>query len=211
MDDRRLIETFSEETTSRLSGVSVRQLRYWDSDKFFSPSLGYADRSKPFSRLYSFRDLVALKVLNGLRNDAKVPLGHLREVKEKLLALGEALWGETTLYVHNKRVVFVNPETDALEEVVSGQGVLQIPLLVASSNMREAIRLLNRRTPETIGKFERNRKIADNQLVIAGTRIPVESVKAFAKEGYTIAQIKLEYPTLTEDDVRAAINYDTAA
>ncbi|HUB97638.1 MAG TPA: DUF433 domain-containing protein [Stellaceae bacterium] len=205
------METYSEETTSRLTGVSVHQLRYWDADGFFSPSFGYEDRSKPYSRVYSFRDLVALKVLNALRNDAKIALSHLREVKEQLLLLGEKLWGETTLYVHHKRVVFVNPETDRLEEVVSGQGVLQIPLVVASSNMREAIKLLNQRKPETIGKLERRRKIADNQLVIAGTRVPVENVKAFADQGYSVDQIKLEYPTLTEDDIRAAINYDAAA
>jgi len=211
MDDRKLIETFSEDTASRLSGVSVRRLRYWDADGFFSPSLAYGDRSRPYSRLYSFRDIVSLKVLNALRNDAKVPLRHLLDVKEKLLALGESLWGETTLYVHNKCVVFVNPETDALEEVVSGQGVLQIPLLVASKNVREAIKLLNQRRPEMIGKFERTRRVAANQLVIAGTRIPVESVKAFAKEGYSVEKIKLEYPTLTEDDIRAAIDYETAA
>ncbi|HXY98815.1 MAG TPA: DUF433 domain-containing protein [Stellaceae bacterium] len=211
MDERKPIAMFSEEITSRLTGVSVRQLRYWDSDGFFSPSFGYEDRSKPYSRLYSFRDLVALKVLNGLRNEVKVPLGHLREVKERLLSLGEKLWGETTLYVHNKRVVFVNPETDTLEEVVSGQGVLQIPLLVASANMREAIRLLNQRKPETIGKFEKRRDVADNQLVIAGTRIPVQNIKAFAAQGYSVDQIKLEYPTLTEEDIQAAINYDAAA
>lgn len=150
-------------------------------------------------------------MLNALRNDAKVPLQHLREVKDNLLALGDALWGETTLYVHNKKVVFVNPETDAFEEVVSGQGVLQIPLQVTSANMREAIKRLNQRGPEQIGKFEQRRKIANNQVVIAGTRIPGESIKAFATEGYSVERIKLEYPTLTEEDIRAAINYATAA
>ena len=211
MDERKLIETFSEETTSRLTGVSVRQLRYWDRDVFFSPSLGYADRSQPYSRLYSFRDIVSLKVLNALRNDAKVALQHLREVKDELAKLGDDLWQTTTLYVHKRRVVFVNPETDRFEEIVSGQGVLQIPLRVASGNMREAIRRLNQRGPHEIGKFERKRKIANNQLVIAGTRIPVESVKAFAKAGYSVERIKSEYPTLTEDDIRAAINYDAVA
>src|SRR5882672_3208640 len=111
MDIRKLIETFSEETASRLTGVSIRQLRYWDGDGFFSPSLAYPDRSTAHSRIYSFRDIVALKVLNTLRNDAKVPLQHLREVKDSLLALGDTLWAETILYVHNKRVAFVNPET----------------------------------------------------------------------------------------------------
>lgn len=211
MEERRLIEAFSEETASRLTGVTVRQLRYWDRDGFFSPSLGYDDRSQPHSRLYTFRDVVALKVLNALRNDAKVPLGHLREVKQKLLGLGEELWAETTLYVMNKRVVFVNPETNAMEEVVSGQGVLQIPLSVASSNMREAISRLNQRGPGEIGKFERKRKIANNQLVVAGTRIPVRSIKAFAAAGYSVEQIKSEYPTLNEEDIRAAISHDAAA
>jgi uncharacterized protein (DUF433 family) len=211
MEERKIVETFSEETTSRLTGVSIRQLRYWDDDGFFSPSLGYENRSASYSRLYSFRDIVSLKVLNTLRNDAKVPLQHLRGVKDKLLALGDALWAGTTLYVHAKRVVFVNPETDALEEVVSGQGLLQIPLQVASSNMRDAINRLKERKPDEIGKFERKRKIAYNQLVIAGTRIPVESVKAFAAEGYSVERIKLEYPTLTEEDIRAAIDYADAA
>lgn len=211
MDTRKLVETFSEEMASRLTGVSVRQLRYWDKDGFFSPSLADPDRSLAYSRLYSFRDIVALKVLNALRNDAKVPLQHLREVKVTLMSLGEKLWGETTLYVHNKRVVFVNPETDTLEEVVSGQGILQIPLAIASSNMRDAINRLKQRSPDQIGKLERRRKIAHNQLVIAGTRIPVENVKAFAAEGYSIERIKLEYPTLTEADIQAAVNYADAA
>jgi uncharacterized protein (DUF433 family) len=208
---QNLIETFSEDMASRLTGVSVRQLRYWDRDGFFSPSLADPDRSLPYSRLYSFRDVVALKVLNALRNDAKVPLQHLREVKEALLSLGDRLWGETTLYVHNKRVVFVNPETDTLEEVVSGQGILQIPLSVASSNMRDAINRMKQRSADQIGKLERRRKVAHNQLVIAGTRIPVESIKAFAAEGYSIERIKLEYPTLADEDIRAAINYADAA
>jgi DNA-binding transcriptional MerR regulator len=150
MNVRNLIETFSEESASRLTGISKRQLRYWDSVGFFSPSLAYADRGQPYSRLYSFRDVVALKVLSALRNDEKISLQHLREVKDRLLELGEALWGETTLYVHKKRVVFVNPQTAALEEVVSGQGVLQIPLKVASENMREQISRSNQRAAENL-------------------------------------------------------------
>ena len=211
MDTRNIVETFSEDMASRLTGVSVRQLRYWDREDFFSPSMGYADRSVAYSRLYSFKDIVSLKILNTLRNDAHVSLQHLREVKAKLLALGDALWSATTLYVHNKRVAFVNPESDALEEIVSGQGLLQIPLQVASNNMRDQINRLKERNPDQIGKIERKRKIASNQWVVAGTRIPVDSIKAFAAEGYSIERIKLEYPTLTEADIKAAIDYAAAA
>lgn len=205
MKERNLVEAFTEERASRLTGVSKRQLQYWDRDGFFSPSLGYEDRSVPFSRLYSFRDIVALKVLNTLRNDAGVKLQHLRDTKAKLLSLGETLWADTTLYVHGRRVVFFNPRTDVLEEVVSGQALLQIPLRVASANMREAIDRMNRREEANIGKLERKKNIANNQLVIAGTRIPVANVKAFADEGYSVEQIKTEYPTLADADILAAI------
>jgi hypothetical protein len=136
------------------------------------PSLAYEDRSRPYSRLYSFRDLVSLRVLNAIRNEARVPLPHLREVKEKLQHLGDEIWSKTTLYVLNKRVVFVNPETDGMEEVVSGQGVLQIPLQVVTCDMQKRVESLRRRDPATIGKFDRKRGLAHNQVVIAGTRIP---------------------------------------
>lgn len=205
-----IVRAFSEDQVAHLTGVSKRQLRYWDCGGFFVPSLAYESRSRPYSRLYSFRDLVSLKILNRLRNEAKVPLGELRRVKDRLLHLGDEVWIKTTLHAHNKRVAFLNPETDVLEEVVSGQGIL-IPLWEETGNMEEAVSALSERGRDSIGKFERTRGIARNQLVISGTRIPVRSVKAFAEAGYSIEQIRQEYPTLTEDDIKAAINFETAA
>ena len=206
-----VIAAFSEDHVETLTGVSKRQLRCWDRDGFFVPSLAYKDRSRPYSRLYSFRDVVSLKVLNALRNDAQVPLSHLREVKDKLLHLGDDMWTQTILHVLKKRVVFVNPETRNLEEVVSGQGVLQIPLQVVTGDMQAAVKSLYKREPSSIGKFEQKRNRVHNQLVIAGTRIPVRSVKAFHDAGYSIDRIQKEYPTLTEEDIRAAIDHRSAA
>ncbi|TIN02383.1 MAG: DUF433 domain-containing protein, partial [Mesorhizobium sp.] len=39
----------------------------------------------------------------------------------------------------------------------------------------------------------------------------VRSVKAFHDAGYSVEDIKREYPTLTEADIAAAIKYDAAA
>lgn len=36
-----VVSAFTEEQVSRLTGISHRQLRYWDSTKFFVPSLAY--------------------------------------------------------------------------------------------------------------------------------------------------------------------------
>jgi uncharacterized protein (DUF433 family) len=206
-----VVSGFTEDHVERLTGVSQRQLRYWDRTGFFVPSLAYEDRRSPYSRLYSFRDVVSLKIVSALRNDANVPLPHLREVKEKLAHLGDDLWATTTLYVLNRRVIFDSPDMDRREEVVSGQVMLQIPLKVVSGNTEEAVKALRKREDAAIGKIERRKNVAHNQAAIAGTRIPVRSVKAFADAGYSVEQIQKEYPTLTAEDIQAAISFEAAA
>src|SRR5439155_14997477 len=141
------------------------------------PAIAYEDRSRPYSRLYSFRDLVSLKVLNALRNECKVPLQELRRVKEILAHLGDDLWTQTTLYVNNKRVAVENPATGMKEEVVTGQGVLQIALMIVAGNLRRAIDDMRERRADTVGKITQNRGLMNNRPVLAGTRIPVRSIK----------------------------------
>jgi uncharacterized protein (DUF433 family) len=44
---------------------------------------------------------------------------------------------------------------------------------------------------------------------ISGTRIPVQSVLELLREGLTFAQITSDYyPDLSENDVRACVQYD---
>lgn len=202
-----VIAAFSEDQVVRLTGISKTQLRYWDRTQFFSPSYADEDRRQAYSRVYSFRDIVCLNVLSALRNDAKVPLPHLREVKDKLAHLGEDMWAKTTLYVLNRRVIFDNPETRAREEVVTGQSILQIPLEVVRGKMADAVKLLWARDKTKVGAVEKLRTVAHNQPVIAGTRIPVRAIKSFADAGYSIKRIIAEYPSLTRADVEAALAY----
>jgi uncharacterized protein (DUF433 family) len=204
-----VISGFTEAQSARLTGVSLRQLRYWADDGFFAPSLTTPDL--PHLRLYSFRDLVSLKVLNQLRNKEKIPLQELRRTKKRLSDLGERVWAETTLYVFGKRVVFHNAEAGRLEEAATGQGVLQIPLKVVTGDIQKAVDAMRQRRPESIGKIERKRGVVQYQPVIAGTRIPVSSIRAFADAGYSHEAIREQYPSLTIDDIKAALDYEAAA
>jgi uncharacterized protein (DUF433 family) len=43
--------------------------------------------------------------------------------------------------------------------------------------------------------------------VIAGTRIPVRAIRDFAADGCSIDGIIKEYPSLKEEDVRAALSH----
>lgn len=199
-----IIGAFSEEHAERLTGISKHQLRRWDRDGFFEPSYAFEDRRAAYSRVYSFRDIVSLRVLNDLRNVKGVSRQHLREVSRKLSHLGNARWTSTTLYVLGKRVVFVNPGTEAKEEIVSGQRVLDIPLQVVIASTRKAVDELNRRGSAETGTVVQHRFVAENQRVFAGTRIPVAAVKRYLAAGYSDRDVLSEFPALKPSDIDAA-------
>ena len=108
-------------------------------------------------------------------------------------------------------MVFDDPETGGRQEASSGQGVLQIPLRVVTGTMEDAVRAMRERKSALIGTIDRKRSVAQNQPVIAGTRIPVRSLQAFAKAGYSVAQINAQYPGITARDIQAALTYEDVA
>lgn len=206
-----VIGAFSEDFAERLTGLSHRQLRYWDSTGFFSPGIAAENPRLAFSRIYTFRDIVSLRVLARLRNELHVTLQHLREVAKKLSHLKDSKWTLTTLYVANGKVVFDHPETGLRQEIVSGQGVLEIPLQVAISETRQRIAEASERPQNQVGQVVRNRFVRHNDVVVAGTRIPVSAIKNFAEDGYSVEQIMAEYPGLTAKDVKAALAFGGGA
>ena len=91
------MEGFTSHQASRLTGCTPRQLRYWDKIGLVPPSVQRTGGRPGVPRLYSFRDLVALRVVTSLldggmslqrvrrawqflRSNAEME-GHLSEVK----------------------------------------------------------------------------------------------------------------------------------
>lgn len=204
MDENNVIGAFSEENAARLTGLSVGQLRLWDRSAFLKPSYAPENRHLPYSRVYSFRDIVSLRVLGQLRNIYKVPLQHLRKVSQILAHLGDAKWTAATLYVLGKRVVFTDPRTNERKEVVSGQRVFDIPLRVAISDTRKAIQDLNIRGAKETGNIVQTKFVMQNEPVFDRTRIPVAAVQRYLAAGYSADAIIKEFPLLTIEDIVAA-------
>lgn len=203
-----VIAAFSEASVERLTGLTSAQLRYWDKTGFFAPAYPDEDRRTPFSRIYSFKDVVGLRTLGLLRRQHNVSLQHLRQVAEKLSHLQDDLWARTTLYVLNRRVIVREPGSGRFREAVSGQYVLGIPLKrIVADTKRDAEKLL-RRPDAKIGKVEQSRRVLRNALVIAGTRIPTAAIKRYKEAGFTVEQIIAEYPDLTPNDLEAALKYE---
>lgn len=202
-----VIAAFSAEQVKQLTDLSVNQLREWDNDGFFVPALAYEKRNSPFSRIYTFDDVVGLRTLSILRKEYDVSRQHLRRAAVKLKEHSGKPWSSLTLYVLKREVHFLNPKTKTVEGAVSGQIAVPIPISSVADDMRAKAEALRRRDPSTVGKVAQHRHIMRGEPVIAGTRIPVSSIRSFAEAGYSPEQILRQYPSLELADVHAALDY----
>lgn len=209
MNADSVISAFTEEQVERLTGITLGQLRYWDRTKFFVPSYAEDNRRVAYSRIYSFKDVAALRTISVLRNQHNVPLQHLRKVGQQLQQLSDDGWVKTTLYVFGKRVIFNDPNTDQLREVVGGQYIVpSIALERVYSDTKRDVANISKRPADKVGRVERSRNVSHNAWVIAGTRIPTAAVRRFKEAGYTTDAILREYPDLTLEDVEAALAHE---
>ncbi len=60
-------------------------------------------------------------------------------------------------------------------------------------------------------RIVRDRAICGGETVLRGTRVTLRTVLASLAEGATVDQILADFPTLTTDDVRAAIAFAAAS
>lgn len=209
MSDKTIIAAFTEEQVERLTGLTVARLRYWDRTKFFVPSYANENRRSAYSRIYSFKDIAALRTISVLRRQHNVPLQYLRKVGAELRQLADDGWIKFSLYVLGKSIIIHDPETGHPREVVGRQYVVpSIPLAVVLADTQRDVADLTKRPEHAIGQIERNRNVSHNAAVIAGTRIPTIAIKHFKDAGYSIEEIIREYPDLTPNDVKAALAHE---
>lgn len=116
-------EGFRVPDVCRIVGISYRQLDYWARTGLVTPSVRDAHGSGT-QRLYSFQDLVTLKVIKNLL-DTGISLQRVRRAVEYLRDMDRPLHG-VTLMSDGQRVY----EADSPEAVVDllerGQGVFAI-------------------------------------------------------------------------------------
>ena len=201
-----VIQALSVDHVVRLTGLTQTQLRYWDKIGFFQPALAVDNRRLPYSRVYSFKDVVGLRVISVLLHQHHVSLHHLKEVAAKLAQYSPDAWANIRLYVLNRRIQFEEPDTGQMRGVVDGQYAIAAMVDVIR-DMREETAKLRVRTPEQVGILERHRHVAHHATVLGGTRIPVRVIQEFHDAGYSDAAILEEYPTLTEADIAAALAF----
>jgi uncharacterized protein (DUF433 family) len=202
-----LVDLFSVDQASRLTGLSSSQLVAWDRAGVLHPywnSNGY-----DYGRYYSFRDIVVLRAFAMLRNEHRVPLSELRKVVNWLNEQRDSPWEDLRINVKGRHVECDGPRDGNLNgSRPAGDGSASIRLASVADEMRERVEAAKRRQPDEIGRIVQKRRVLRNAPVLAGTRIPTSAVWDFHEAGYTAEQIIDEYPRLYPEDIRAAIEFE---
>jgi DNA-binding transcriptional MerR regulator len=110
----------------RAAGISYRQLDYWARTGLVVPSIRAASGSGT-QRLYSFRDLVVLKVVKSLL-DAGVSLQNIRKAIDTLRAHGVADLAGLTLISDGTTVYECRSAEEVVDLLQGGQGVFGIAI-----------------------------------------------------------------------------------
>jgi uncharacterized protein (DUF433 family) len=201
---------FDIDHVAQLTGLSVSQLVRWDRKGFFHPTFADPNRRRPNSRIYSEHDVVALRIIAKLR-DARVPLAEFKSVAEILAPGDHGELLDTCFYVVGKRFFTSRDEASAAAREL-GEDIepttIEVRLVIAE--LERGIARLEERPPEGIGLVVRKRGIMRGVPIIAGTRIPTETIAWFHDNGYSLSWILENFPRLTEKDVEAAVAFENA-
>ena len=113
----------------KIVGITYRQLDYWTRTRLVTPSIAAA-RGSGTQRLYSFNDLLQLKVIKEL-TDAGASLQKVRQSIDYVRDEIQGDWSSVTIATDGSRVYACTSDAEVLDLLRSGQGVLGSVVAVA--------------------------------------------------------------------------------
>lgn len=108
----------------QVAGITYRQLDYWARTNLVVPSIRSA-RGSGSQRLYSFRDILVLKIVKGLL-DTGISLQNIRLAVDKLRDLGIEELSGITLVSDGATVYECRSSEEVIDLLGGGQGVFGI-------------------------------------------------------------------------------------
>lgn len=141
-------QAFTADQACRLANCTHHQLRYWDRVELVKPSLQETGGRPGVRRLYSFRDLVALRVVRSLLDNG-MSLQRVRRAWDYLRREGE-------MEDHLADVKLVT-DGNTIFRVSSDEGELMDALREGQLAFFVAIDEITREVEEDVTKFELDR------------------------------------------------------
>ena len=124
-------------TACNAAGITYRQLDYWARTKLVEPSVRGATGSGT-QRLYSFRDILVLKVVKRLL-DTGVSLQNIRKAVDHLRNRGIKDLANVTLFSDGATVYECTSAEEVVDLLQGGQGVFGIAVSGAMRELTGAI------------------------------------------------------------------------
>src|SRR5438477_5317544 len=124
----------------KVVGITYRQLDYWARTGLVRPSVMDANGSGT-QRLYSFRDLLELKVIKQML-DAGISLQSARKAVESLRGFNKDL-AAARIVIQGASVVLAESDAEVMDLLRGGQGVLSVVLDIEplQQTINEAVQL----------------------------------------------------------------------
>ncbi len=118
------LQGYSAKLTADVVGITYRQLDYWARTELIAPSLVQATGSGS-RRLYSYDDLVRLKVIKRLLDNG-IKLEKVRAIFDYVRnELGEDI-SSANLVIDGANAAIVRSQDDLIDALQRGQGVLPL-------------------------------------------------------------------------------------
>ncbi|MCZ6548128.1 MAG: MerR family transcriptional regulator [Deltaproteobacteria bacterium] len=157
------MDYFGSKTVSRVVGVSLRQIQYWDEQGFIHPSIRPAS-GRGTKRVYSFSDLVKLKVVKNLSDHGL----SVRRIRTCLLYLKNySLSGKSPAlslkYLTDGKKIFVLTDNrNKILDVLDRQFVFSLAIGNLVQELNGEVRRLERREKSSprISPLARKRAVA---------------------------------------------------
>lgn len=200
MVDERLLAV-PRDAAARIAGLSLRQVDYWADTGLVSPTVDQRVSPGQRVRLYGFIDLLALLVAAELRKRG-VSLQHIRQIVAHLESRGydEPLTQLRFATIGN-RVYFQHEDGTWEGDLHADQLVFHQVLNLEP--LRRRISDAARRDEGMVGRVERRRGVLGGKPVLAGTRVPVQTVRRYLDAGRSIDDVLQAFPALSRPDVEA--------
>lgn len=208
------VAAFTPNQAEHLAGVSKQRQTYWHRQGLIQPR--YYDETGwlRYRRLFSFRDLVALRTIRKLRDEQGFSLQALRQFNSKLQARYDAPWSSLRFHKVGDQLQYDDPNPEDPNQPIrrwAGEPrheAFHVDLGEEAEELRPLVIAFGTRKAEDIGQVTRNRNVMGGEWVVQGTRILTSSIWNYASAGEPMEAIVAAYPTLHPEDIEAAIRHE---
>ncbi|TLF58027.1 DUF433 domain-containing protein [Nocardia cyriacigeorgica] len=197
--------SYEPKLAAALSGATIRQLEHWRRSAPGRPPVLLPEISASRPILYSFRDVVALRVCVKLRQEAS--LQKIRRALNTLRAdLDEREHLSAYRLVADRDTIYL-AEPDHAVDLVRGKGNVVIHELV---DVLEPFYRGGRHIPALLSPREHvsvDPAVRGGEPMIEGTRIPSAEVAALMRDGIAPERITDFYPGVSAAAARDAVDF----